>query len=149
MWFGAGAAVKVTTVPEETLIVQVVPQFTPAGLDVIFPVPAPSFAMVNVSETGGFGVSVEVLEPSSPLQAASNMAKPAANDINVFKFSPSQRIWPCLTNYRWAVQVTDYDDEVNCASNYVVIIYLKGTEHLASHQVKVPLVGQGFPEYTR
>jgi hypothetical protein len=51
--FGAGAAVKVTLVPEVTVSVHIVPQFTPAGLDIIVPVPAPACAMVNVNETEG------------------------------------------------------------------------------------------------
>ena len=39
--FGAGTAVKVTTVPEDTVRVQVAPQLIPAGLEVMVPVPAP------------------------------------------------------------------------------------------------------------
>ena len=85
--FGAGAAVKVTSVPEGIVSVQVVPQLTPAGLDVIFPVPVPSFAMLNVNESGGVRVPVEVLETSSPLQAVSNRAKPATDDINFSYFA--------------------------------------------------------------
>lgn len=65
--FGAGAAVKVTTVPEVTVRVQVAPQLMPAGLDVT--VPVPFAATVRVTDTGGGG-GVEPL--SLPAQAVNN-----------------------------------------------------------------------------
>ena len=48
--FGAGVAIKVTTVPEVTVNVHVVPQLRPAGLDVMVPRPVPIFIIVSVTE---------------------------------------------------------------------------------------------------
>ena len=51
----SGVPVKVTTVPEGTVRVQVAPQLIPAGLEVIVPVPVPVIALVRMTETGAVG----------------------------------------------------------------------------------------------
>jgi hypothetical protein len=48
--FGVGAAVKITTVPDVTVIVQTTPQLIPAGFDVKVPVAVPVFTIVRVAE---------------------------------------------------------------------------------------------------
>jgi len=48
----AAAAVRVTLVPETTVVLQVLPQLMPVGLEVTVPVPVPALARERVNVTG-------------------------------------------------------------------------------------------------
>jgi hypothetical protein len=62
--FNAGAAVRVTAVPDEKLAVQVDPQLMPEGLLVM--VPAPEVATVSWKVDGGGALTtIEPLQPTS------------------------------------------------------------------------------------
>src|SRR5690348_9150368 len=55
-----GAAVSVTTVPAGNVVVQVVGQLMPAGLEVTTPLPAPAVPTVSANVLGGIGSNVAV-----------------------------------------------------------------------------------------
>ena len=93
--FGAGAAVKVTTVPEDTVRVQVAPQLIPAGLDVMVPVPFPAFALVRVTETGAAGAGgVSPLPSELQAPVATSNTRPAAKSMNLRPISMNFMMMP-------------------------------------------------------
>ena len=81
--FGCGSPIKVTTVPDPTVMAQLVPQITPAGFEVTVPVPPPSFVIVKLNDAGGLATG-EVPESDPSPQAAINIAMHTTERGNLF-----------------------------------------------------------------
>ena len=102
----SGVPVKVTTVPEGTVRVQVAPQLIPAGLEVIVPVPVPLIALVRVTETGAAGaggVVVSELQPAiSAVEVTSDnttIPKRIAPLQAFFMIPPALKLIPCSSAF--------------------------------------------------
>jgi hypothetical protein len=96
--FGFGSPIKVTTVPDPTVMAQLVPQLTPGGFEVIVPVPPPSFVIVKLNDTGGLATGeVPELEPSP--QAAINIAMHTTERGNLL-FREIEKLRRVISEYR-------------------------------------------------
>jgi len=107
----AGAAVKVTLVPEAKEAEQTVPQLIPAGLEVTVPVPVPDFVTVAVKGVVPTGLMSKVAYQSDcrpPANACRPPKFPAVSAVSVtemvgvgslLKYTDSAE--PCTTSRKW------------------------------------------------